>query len=194
MAPEGLEFAIPLRLERSPLLPCPSVILVGRAMGSVVMPVAVVDDEQPVRSGLTLILGAAPDIEAVACCDGIDAVDRVRELRPDVLLLDIRMPEADGLTVLRQVGALTASPAVAMLTTFDADRAVAEAARARHRTQDGHQKDGEPHRHGVSSRTRSSRQAPSTAPGSRSGSLCTRNDARDDTYPKQSRAVLEARP
>ncbi|MEV5579819.1 LytR/AlgR family response regulator transcription factor [Streptomyces parvus] len=81
------------------------------------MRVAVVDDEQPVRSGLTLILGAAPDIGVVACCDGIDAVDRVRELRPDVLLLDIRMPEADGLTVLRQVGALTASPAVAMLTT-----------------------------------------------------------------------------
>ncbi|CAM5235425.1 MULTISPECIES: response regulator [Streptomyces] len=92
--------------------------------------VAVVDDEQLVRSGLKLILGAAPDIEVVACCDGTDAVDRVRELRPDVLLLDIRMPEVDGLTVLRQVGALTAPPAVAMLTTFDAGRHIEDALRS----------------------------------------------------------------
>ncbi|WP_069740748.1 response regulator transcription factor [Streptomyces sp. EN23] len=92
--------------------------------------VAVVDDEQLVRSGLKLILGAAPDIEVVACCDGTDAVDRVRELRPDVLLLDIRMPEVDGLTVLRQVGALTAPPAVAMLTTFDAARHIEDALRS----------------------------------------------------------------
>lgn len=128
--PRGPEFNVPLALERSPLLPYPSVILVGRAKGSVVIRVAVVDDEQLVRSGLRLILGAAPDIEVVACCDGIDAVDRVRELRPDVLLLDIRMPEVDGLTVLRQVGALTAPPAVAMLTTFDAARHIDEALRS----------------------------------------------------------------
>ncbi|WP_282688342.1 MULTISPECIES: response regulator transcription factor [unclassified Streptomyces] len=92
--------------------------------------VAVVDDEQLVRSGLKLILGTAPDIEVVACCDGIDAVDRVRELRPDVLLLDIRMPEVDGLTVLRRVGALTAPPAVAVLTTFDAGRHIDDALRS----------------------------------------------------------------
>ncbi|MFJ6609980.1 response regulator [Streptomyces sp. NPDC091289] len=92
--------------------------------------VAVVDDEQLVRSGLKLILGAAPDIDVVACCDGVDAVDRVREARPDVLLLDIRMPEVDGLTVLRRVGALTAPPAVAMLTTFDAGHYIDDALRS----------------------------------------------------------------
>ncbi|MFF0509009.1 response regulator [Streptomyces fimicarius] len=54
----------------------------------------------------------------------------VREARPDVLLLDIRMPEVDGLTVLRQVGTLTAPPAVAMLTTFDAGRHVDDALRS----------------------------------------------------------------
>lgn len=92
--------------------------------------VAVVDDEQLVRSGLKLILGAAPDIDVVACCDGVDAVDRVREVRPDVLLLDIRMPEIDGLTVLRRVGVLTPPPAVAMLTTFDAGHYVDDALRS----------------------------------------------------------------
>ncbi|WP_179500056.1 response regulator transcription factor [Streptomyces sp. WZ.A104] len=92
--------------------------------------VAVVDDEQLVRSGLNLILGAASDIEVVACCDGAEAVDRVRNGRPDVLLLDIRMPEVDGLTVLRRVAALPSAPAVAMLTTFDAGEYVGDALRA----------------------------------------------------------------
>ncbi|WNF28056.1 response regulator transcription factor [Streptomyces sp. C11-1] len=92
--------------------------------------VAVVDDEQLVRSGLNLILGAASDIEVVACCDGVEAVDRVRNGRPDVLLLDIRMPEVDGLTVLRRVAALPSAPAVAMLTTFDAGEYVGDALRA----------------------------------------------------------------
>jgi DNA-binding NarL/FixJ family response regulator len=106
------------------------VVLVGRVKGRIVIRVAVVDDEQLVRSGLELILGAAPDIDVVACCDGVDAVDRVREVRPDVLLLDIRMPEVDGLTVLRQVGALTPPPAVAMLTTFDAGHYIDDALRS----------------------------------------------------------------
>ncbi|WP_412079189.1 response regulator [Streptomyces xanthophaeus] len=84
----------------------------------------VVDDEALVRSGFGLILGAADDIEVVATASGGDALDTVREHRPDVVLLDIRMPDVDGLTVLAQLRALSAPPVVAMLTTFDTDEYV----------------------------------------------------------------------
>ncbi len=86
--------------------------------------VVVVDDEALVRSGFGLILGAADDIEVVATASGGDALDTVREHRPDVVLLDIRMPDVDGLTVLAQLRALPAPPVVAMLTTFDTDEYV----------------------------------------------------------------------
>ncbi|MFI9305173.1 response regulator [Streptomyces triculaminicus] len=91
--------------------------------------VAVVDDEQLVRSGLRMILGTAPDIDVVADCGGGEAVDTVRRCAPDVVLLDIRMPDVDGLTVLRGLRALARPPAVAMLTTFDADEYLAAALR-----------------------------------------------------------------
>ncbi|MEU1373941.1 response regulator transcription factor [Streptomyces triculaminicus] len=91
--------------------------------------VAVVDDEQLVRSGLRMILGTAPDIDVVADCGGGEAVDTVRRCAPDVVLLDIRMPDVDGLTVLRGLRALAQPPAVAMLTTFDADEYLAAALR-----------------------------------------------------------------
>ncbi|MBO8189491.1 response regulator [Streptomyces spirodelae] len=83
--------------------------------------VVVVDDEELVRSGLRLILGTAPDIEVVADCGGGAAVDTVRAHRPDVLLLDIRMPDVDGLTVLRELSSVPDAPRTAMLTTFDAE-------------------------------------------------------------------------
>ncbi|SDS62354.1 response regulator transcription factor [Actinoplanes derwentensis] len=98
--------------------------------------VVVVDDEALVRSAFTLILNTAPDIEVVAATTGTQAVATIRALRPHVVLLDIRMPGVDGLTVLRQIQARdeteTASesvtepdrPVVAMLTTFDADEYV----------------------------------------------------------------------
>ncbi|MFJ5530200.1 response regulator [Streptomyces sp. NPDC093261] len=86
--------------------------------------VAVVDDEALVRSGFSLILNAADDIEVVATATGADALDAVREHRPDIVLLDIRMPDVDGLTVLRELRALPDPPVVAMLTTFDADEYV----------------------------------------------------------------------
>ncbi|MBB4784742.1 response regulator [Streptomyces rapamycinicus] len=92
--------------------------------------VAVVDDEALVRSGLRLILGTAPDIEVVAECSGAFAVDTVLSSKADVVLLDIRMPDADGLSVLRQLRAAPASPAVAMLTTFDVQEYLAAALRA----------------------------------------------------------------
>ncbi len=92
--------------------------------------VAVVDDEQLVRSGLRMILGTAPDIDVVADCGGGEAVATVLRHAPDVVLLDIRMPDVDGLTVLRTLRAHPRPPAVAMLTTFDADEYLAAALRA----------------------------------------------------------------
>ncbi|MFE4369686.1 response regulator [Streptomyces sp. NPDC056835] len=92
--------------------------------------VAVVDDEALVRSGFSLILGAADDIEVVATATGTEALASVREHRPDVVLLDIRMPDVDGLTVLRQLRALPQAPIVAMLTTFDTDEYIVTALRS----------------------------------------------------------------
>ncbi|WP_169800374.1 response regulator, partial [Streptomyces torulosus] len=83
--------------------------------------VVVVDDEALVRSGFGLILGASADIEVVATASGGEAVETVRRVRPDVVLLDIRMPDVDGLTVLRELRTAPDAPVVAMLTTFDAD-------------------------------------------------------------------------
>lgn len=92
--------------------------------------VVVVDDEALVRSGFELILSAADDIQVAATAVGAGAVDTVRRHRPDVLLLDIRMPDVDGLTVLGQVRALPDAPVVAMLTTFDTDEHVLTALRS----------------------------------------------------------------
>ncbi|MGI5452476.1 response regulator [Streptomyces sp. CA-249302] len=90
----------------------------------------VVDDEALVRSGFQLILGAADDVEVVATTTGAEAVDTVVRVRPDVVLLDIRMPDVDGLTVLRELRALARPPVVAMLTTFDADEYILTALRS----------------------------------------------------------------
>lgn len=87
----------------------------------------IVDDEALVRSGFDLILRAAGDIDVVATCNGIDAVAVIAELRPDVVLLDIRMPGKDGLAVLAELRELPLPPVVAMLTTFDTDEYLATA-------------------------------------------------------------------
>jgi DNA-binding NarL/FixJ family response regulator len=89
--------------------------------------VMIVDDEALVRSGLGLILGSADDIEVVATSDGVHAVEEARRHRPDVVLLDLRMPQVDGLAVLRALAAEPVRPTVAMLTTFDADEFIARA-------------------------------------------------------------------
>ncbi|QTZ93564.1 response regulator [Streptomyces auratus] len=91
--------------------------------------VAVVDDERLVRSGLRMILGTAPDIEMVADCSGAEAVETVLGCAAEVVLLDIRMPDVDGLTVLRRLRAAPEPPAVAMLTTFDAQEYLTAALR-----------------------------------------------------------------
>jgi DNA-binding NarL/FixJ family response regulator len=91
--------------------------------------VIVVDDEALVRSGVSMILDAADGIRVVATCGGPDALGEFLRHRPHVVLLDIRMPGVDGLTVLRQLRAERDPPAVAMLTTFSADAQVASALR-----------------------------------------------------------------
>lgn len=89
--------------------------------------VMVVDDEALVRSGLQMILGSAADIDVIATCDGAAAVTEISRHRPNVVLLDIRMPEVDGLAVLRELVGWPDPPVVAMLTTFHSDEFVAEA-------------------------------------------------------------------
>ena len=98
--------------------------------GARVIRVLVVDDEALVRMGFSHILNAADGIEVTAAVPGGEAVRTVRELKPDVVLLDIRMPDVDGLTVLAQLRRLPDPPVVAVLTTFDTDEYVATALRS----------------------------------------------------------------
>ncbi|MFK0157993.1 response regulator [Streptomyces sp. NPDC090493] len=92
--------------------------------------VLVVDDEALIRTGFTHILDTADDIEVVAAVAGGQALRTVRELRPDLVLLDIRMPDVDGLTILADLRRMAEAPVVAMLTTFDTDEYVATALRS----------------------------------------------------------------
>ena len=88
----------------------------------------VVDDDALVRSGLVMILGGAPDIEVVGqAVDGRDGVEAARRHRPDVVLMDIRMPRLDGLEATELIGSWADPPKVIVLTTFDADDYVARA-------------------------------------------------------------------
>ena len=90
--------------------------------------VLVVDDDALVRSGLTMILGGAPDLEVVAeAVDGRDGITAARKHRPDVVLMDIRMPRMDGLEATEHLGSWDSPPRVIVLTTFDADDYVARA-------------------------------------------------------------------
>ena len=95
--------------------------------------VLVADDQEIVRAGLAMILDAHPDIEVVGqAADGRAAVELTRQLRPDVCLFDIRMPEMDGLEATRQLaGPEVADPvAVVVITTFDLDEYVHGALKA----------------------------------------------------------------
>jgi DNA-binding NarL/FixJ family response regulator len=94
--------------------------------------VLLADDETLVRAGLRMILEAEPGIEVVAeAADGVDAITMCRELRPDVALVDIRMPRLDGIQAARRIAAdPDLRTAVVMLTTFDADEHVVEALRS----------------------------------------------------------------
>jgi DNA-binding NarL/FixJ family response regulator len=99
--------------------------------GDRVIRVLVVDDEALVRSGLRMILEAASDIVVVAeARDGDEALAAVRTHRPEVVLMDVRMPGTDGLTAAARIGLDPDAPKVIMLTTFDLDEYVHAALRA----------------------------------------------------------------
>lgn len=94
--------------------------------------VLLVDDQLLVRAGFRMILGTEPDIEIVGeAGDGVEAMAEARRLQPDVILMDVRMPELDGIEATRRLlaaGDVTAK--VVMLTTFDMDEYVVDAFRA----------------------------------------------------------------
>jgi DNA-binding NarL/FixJ family response regulator len=89
------------------------------------------DDQALVRAGFRLILNAEPDLEVVGeAADGEEAVEQARELGPDLVLMDVRMPKLDGIEATRRLLAATDGTRVLMLTTFDLDEYVVDAFRA----------------------------------------------------------------
>jgi len=93
--------------------------------------VLLVDDDALVRAGLRMILSSAEDVAVVGeTDDGARAVAAVREHRPDVVLMDIRMPDMDGITATAALRRLDTPPRVIVLTTFQADEQVLSALRA----------------------------------------------------------------
>jgi DNA-binding NarL/FixJ family response regulator len=93
--------------------------------------VLVADDQSMVRAGFRLLLSNEQDIEVVAeARDGLEAVDKAARFQPTVVLMDIRMPELDGLEATRRILATDDMPRILILTTFDLDEYVYEALRA----------------------------------------------------------------
>ncbi|MFE2989938.1 response regulator [Streptomyces sp. NPDC059262] len=93
--------------------------------------VLIADDQMMVREGFSVLLNAMPDIEVVGeAVNGREAIARVRELSPDVVLMDIRMPELNGIEATREIAAMDGSAKVLVLTTFDLDEYVYQALRA----------------------------------------------------------------
>lgn len=90
--------------------------------------VALVDDDHLMRAGLTMILRQTPDIEVVGeAADGREAIAEVRRTRPDVVLMDVRMPDLDGISATARILEGPDPPKVIVLTTFELDRYVFDA-------------------------------------------------------------------
>jgi DNA-binding NarL/FixJ family response regulator len=96
-----------------------------------VIRVLVADDQSMVRAGFRMLLGGEEDLEVVAeASNGLEAVDKAARFAPTVILMDIRMPELDGLEATRRILAANDAARVLILTTFDLDEYVYEALRA----------------------------------------------------------------
>jgi DNA-binding NarL/FixJ family response regulator len=97
-----------------------------------VIRVLLVDDQPLLRKGFRMVLDAEDDLEVAGeAADGIEAIAEVQRTRPDVVLMDIRMPNLDGVEATRRIaGAGDGAPSVLILTTFDLDEYVYEALRA----------------------------------------------------------------
>ncbi|MDQ7907691.1 response regulator transcription factor [Phytohabitans sp. ZYX-F-186] len=90
--------------------------------------IVVVDDQEVVRAGFAALLATQPDFLVVgSAADGAEAVRACREARPDVVLLDVRMPVMDGIEAARQMARFPDGPRILMLTTFDLDEHVYDA-------------------------------------------------------------------
>jgi DNA-binding NarL/FixJ family response regulator len=94
--------------------------------------VLIVDDSELVREGFRMVLDADPGIEVVGeAADGLTGVAEADRLRPDVVLMDVRMPQLDGIEATRRIVALDGAPVrVLMLTTFDQNEYLSVAVRA----------------------------------------------------------------
>jgi DNA-binding NarL/FixJ family response regulator len=96
-----------------------------------VIRVVIADDQPLVRTGLRMILRAEDDMEVVGeAANGIEAIEVCAATEPDVVLMDVRMPEVDGIEATQQIGKQANPPKVLVLTTFDLDDVVYDALRA----------------------------------------------------------------
>jgi len=93
--------------------------------------VLIADDQELVRAGFSMIIDSRPDLEVVGeAGDGVEVVALAKNLRPDVVLMDVRMPRMDGIEATRQLAAVGNPARVVILTTFDLDEPVFAALRA----------------------------------------------------------------
>jgi DNA-binding NarL/FixJ family response regulator len=93
--------------------------------------IVVADDHVTVREGLAAIIGRQSDMQVVAeAANGLEAVDRWLEHRPDVLLVDLRMPMLDGIGVIARIRSVAPEASVVVLTTFDTDSDISSAVKA----------------------------------------------------------------